>query len=94
MNWSAERRIRFVDMSHVIKMFFIISPNQFNNIFSYINKVIIKHICNVHRILMNNIILNYLLYNVSYLRFFVLMMLLMMCQVCFLSFFAALNLCS
>ena len=51
MNWSEEKRIRLVNMSHVIKMIGIISPNRFRNISSYINKVVIKHIlaiCSQH----------------------------------------------
>ena len=51
-------------------MIVIISPNRFPNIFSYINKVSIKHICYVLRALMDKIMLNYLLYNVSYLTIF------------------------
>ena len=61
-------------MSHDIKMIVIISPNRFSNInqyiFSYISKVIIKHICYVLRILVDNIILNYLLYNIFDLTIF------------------------
>ena len=94
MNWSEEKRIRLVNMSHVIKMIGIISTNRFINISSYINKVIIKHISYVPRIHMDNIIMNYLLYSFSTLRFFVLMMLLMIRQVRFILLFAALNLCS
>ena len=51
-------------MSHVIKIIDIISPNRFSNISSYINKVVIKHISYVPRIYMDNIILNYLFYNI------------------------------
>ena len=39
MNWSEEKRIRLVNMSHVFKMIGIISPNRFCNISSYINNM-------------------------------------------------------
>ena len=70
MNWSEEKRIRLVYMSHVIKMIDIISPNRFSNISSYSNKVVIEHISYVPRIHVDNIILNYLLYNIFYLAIF------------------------
>ena len=94
MNWSEEKRVMLVYMSHVVKMIGIISPNRFSNISSYINKVVIKHISYVQRIHMDIIIMNCLLYNIFYLTIFVLMMVLMIRQVCFISLFAALNLCS
>ena len=81
-------------MSHVLKMIGIISPNRFNNISSYINKVVIKHISYVSRIHMDNIIMIIFFTVFSTLQFFVLMMLLMIRQVSFVSLFAALNLCS
>ena len=69
--WIKKNSVGWYDhISHVIKMIVIISPNWFSNIFSYIIKVIIKHIFHVLRILMDNIILNYLLYNVFYLTIF------------------------
>ena len=67
MNWSEEKRIRLVYMSHIIKVIDIISPNRFSNISSYIKKEIIKHISYVPRIHMDNIFLNSLLYNILYL---------------------------
>ena len=70
-------------MNHVIKMIVIIS---LSNIFFYINKVIIKHICYVLRILMDNIFLNTMF---PTLRFFLLMML--MHKVCFISFFCSIE---
>ena len=70
MNWSEEKRIRWVYMSHVIKMIGIISPNLFSNISSYINKVVIKHTSYVPRIHMGNNIRNYLLYNIFYLTIY------------------------
>ena len=70
INWSEEKRIRLVYMSHVIKMIDIISPNLFSNISSYINKVVIKHNCYVPRIHMYNIIMNYLLYSIFHLTIF------------------------
>ena len=70
MNWSEEKRIGLVYMSHVIKMIDIISPNRFSNISSYINKVVIKHVSYVPRIHMDNIIMNYLLYSIFYLAIF------------------------
>ena len=54
-------------MSHVIKMIGIISPDQFSNISSYINKSVIKHISYVPRIHMDHIIMIYLLYSIFYL---------------------------
>ena len=57
-------------MNHVIKMIDSISPNRFNNISSYINKVVIKHISDVPRIHMDNIIMNYLLYSIFYITIF------------------------
>ena len=57
-------------MSHVIKMIAIISPNRFSNNFLYINKAIIKHICDFLRIHMDNIIMHYLLYNIFHLTIF------------------------
>ena len=63
MNWPEEKRIKLVNMSHVIKMIGIISPNRFNNISSYINKVVIKYISYVPRIHMDNIIMNYYIVN-------------------------------
>ena len=95
MNWSEEKIIRLIYiMNHEIKMIGNISPNRYINISSYINKVVIKHISYVPRIHMDNIIMNYLLYSISTLRFFVLMMLFMISQVRFISLFAELNLCS
>ena len=82
MNWSEEKRIRLIYMSRVIKMIDIISPNRFSNISKNINKVVIKYISFVPRIHMDNIILNYLLYNIFCLTIFLLIILLMMCQVC------------
>ena len=70
MNCSEEKRTRLVYMSHVIKMIDIISPNQFSNISSFINKVVIKNISNVPRIHMDNIIMNYLLHSIFYLTIF------------------------
>ena len=70
MNWSEEKRIMMVYMSHVLKMIGIISPNRFSDISSYINKVVIKHISYVPRIYMDNIIMNYLLYSIFYLTIF------------------------
>ena len=70
MNWSEEKIIRLVDMRHIIKIIVVISPNRFSNIFSYINKEIIKHIFYVLRVLMDKIHLNYLLHNVLYLTIF------------------------
>ena len=61
MNWSEEKRVRLVYMSHVIKMIDIISPNRFRNIYSYINKVVNKHISYVLRNHMDNISMNDLL---------------------------------
>ena len=69
MNWSEKKRIGFVYMSHVIRMIDIISPNRFSNIYSFVNKVI-KYISYVPRIHMDNIIMNYLLYNIFYLTIF------------------------
>ena len=57
-------------MSHVIKTIDIIYPNRWINISSYINKVVIKHISNVPRIHMDNIIMNYVLYSIYYLTIF------------------------
>ena len=70
MNWSEEKRIRLVYMSHVIKMIGIISPNRFSNLSSYINKAVIKHISYVPRILMDHIIMIYLLYSIFFLTIF------------------------
>ena len=70
MNWSEEKRVRLVYMSHVIKMIGIISPNRFSNISSYINKVVIKHISYVPKIHMDNIIMNYLIYSIFFLTIF------------------------
>ena len=67
MNWSKEKRIRLVYMSHVIKMIAIISPKRFSNIFFlYQQSIVINHISYVLRILMDNIILNYHHYNIFY----------------------------
>ena len=70
MNLSEEKRMRLVYMSNVIKMIGIISPNRFSNIFSYFNKVVIKHNSYVPRIHMDNIIMNYLLYRIFYIQIF------------------------
>ena len=70
MNWSEEKIIRLVYMSHVLKMIGIISHNRFSNISSYIIKVVIKHISYVQIIYMYNIIMNYLLYSIFYLTIF------------------------
>ena len=69
MNWSEEKRVRLVYMSHVIKTIGSISPNRFSNISSNINKVVIKHISYVPRIHMDNI-MKYLLCSISYLTIF------------------------
>ena len=70
MNWSEEKIIRLVYMSHAIKMIDIISHNRFGNISSYINKEVIKHISYVPRIHMDNVIMNYLRYSIFYLTMF------------------------
>ena len=44
MNWSEEKRIRLVDISDVIETIVIISSNLFGNIFSYVDKEVIKRI--------------------------------------------------
>ena len=93
MNWSEEKRIRLVYMSHVIKMIGNISPNLSSNISYYINKVVIKLISYVPSIHMDNIIMNYLPYSIFNLTIF--------CfndviddTASFISLSAALNLCS
>ena len=81
-------------MSHVIKMIDIIFPDRFRNISSYINKVVIKHICHVPRIHMDKASWIIFFTVFSTLRFFVLMMLLMIRKIRYISLFPALNLCS
>ena len=94
MNWCEEKSIWLVYMSHVIKMIAIISPNRSSTISSYFNKVVIKHFSYVITILMDNIILNYLLYNIFYLTIFCVNDVLDNAPSLFSIVFAALNLCS
>ena len=58
MNWSEEKRIGLIHMSHVIKMIDTISPDRFSNLTSYINKVVKAnkvHVSYVPRIHIDNI---------------------------------------
>ena len=75
MNWSEEKKNRLVYVRHVHKMIGIISTNRFNNISSYMNKLVNKYISYVPRIYVDNIIMNYLLYSIFHLAIFLLMML-------------------
>ena len=89
LNWSEEKIIRFqVDCYYFPPIY----PAMF---FPNIKKVIIEHISYVLRILMDNVIRNISIVTIfSRLRFFLSIVLMMMRQICYLLFFAALNLCS
>ena len=96
MNWSEEKRIRLVDKSHEIKMIIFISPNRLiipiNRLIISPNRLIISpnRPQNPHG--KHHLELSSLQCFLPY-DFFVLLIL-MMRQVCFISFLAALNLCS